>query len=103
MKNKNFYKFLFPVFFAAVSLSSSFVVASAEEGDQLPLPGLGEIGEGGVQYEGFVSWAHLIKYSDVDTVFQGIEDMLPVLLPIIVGFLGIRKALSFLRGSLLRA
>lgn len=102
MKEK-FFKICFPVCASFVSLSSACIVASAEEGEQLPLPGLGEIGDGGVQYDGFVSWPHLIKYADVDAVLSGIEDMLPVLLPICVGFLGIRKAVGFLFGTLRRA
>lgn len=46
-------------------------------------------------------WGYLIDmYSNIDSLFDGIKDILPILLPILVGFIAIRKAISFLLGTL---
>lgn len=50
-----------------------------------------------------MNWATIVTDANVGGVLDGIEDMLPVLLPIMVGFIGVRKAISFLLGSLRRA
>lgn len=50
-----------------------------------------------------MNWSELVTQANVGGVLDGVKDMLPSLLPISVGFIGIRKAISFLLGSLRRA
>lgn len=40
---------------------------------------------------------------DLSGVMTGITDMLPVVLPVLIGFIGIRKAIAFLMGALKKA
>lgn len=49
--------------------------------------------------------ANIIDSNNIDFsgMLQEIVNLLPVVLPVLVGFLGIRKGISFLIGSLRRA
>lgn len=47
--------------------------------------------------------ASVISNVDLSGILQEVVDLLPVVLPTIVAFLGIRKGISFLIGSLRRA
>lgn len=49
--------------------------------------------------EGF-TWATALTNVDFNTVFQGIYDLIPIMLPAILGFLGFRKGWSFLKGQI---
>ena len=69
-----------------------FLHTVLSKGEQLPLPW------------NMFGWSYLIDmYSNADSLFDNIKSMLPVLLPIAVGFIGIRKALSFLFRTLHKA
>lgn len=41
-------------------------------------------------------WSTALQGVDFNTVFSGMYDLVPVLLPVILSFLGFRKALGFL-------
>lgn len=47
--------------------------------------------------------ATAINGVDLSSILQEVVSLLPVVLPILVGFMGIRKGISFLIGSLRRA
>lgn len=47
--------------------------------------------------------ATAITSVDLSSIMEEIVSLLPVLLPTVVGFIGIRKAISFLIGMLRRA
>ena len=47
--------------------------------------------------------ATAINGVDLTSILQEVVNLLPVVLPVLVGFLGIRKGISFLIGSLRRA
>lgn len=50
-----------------------------------------------------MNWSTLVTADTIGGVFEGIEQMLPTLLPVLVGFIAVRKGLSFLLGTLRRA
>lgn len=43
---------------------------------------------------------HGITSADLTGVFQEIYDLLPIILPAIIGWLGFRKAWAFIRGAI---
>lgn len=47
--------------------------------------------------------ASTIQNVDMSGILQEVVSLLPVVLPVIVAFLGVRKGISFLIGSLRRA
>ena len=47
--------------------------------------------------------ATAINGVDLTSILQEVVNLLPITLPVLVGFLGIRKGISFLIGSLRRA
>lgn len=50
-----------------------------------------------------VDWSTIITNSNVGGVLNGVVSSLPTLLPIAVGFIAIRKGISFVLGMLRRA
>lgn len=40
---------------------------------------------------------------DMSSILQEVVNLLPVVIPVLIGFMGIRKGISFLIGSLRRA
>lgn len=50
-----------------------------------------------------VDWSTIITNSNVGGVLNGVVTSLPTLLPIAVGFIAIRKGISFVLGMLRRA
>lgn len=50
--------------------------------------------------EGAFTWANALKDVDFGDVFQGIYDLIPIMLPAILGFLGFRKGWGFLKGQI---
>lgn len=46
------------------------------------------------------SWSTALTGVDFGSVFQGIYDLIPLMLPAILGFLAFRKGWSFLRGAI---
>lgn len=46
------------------------------------------------------SWSTALANIDFNSVFQGIYDIMPILLPAILGFLAFRKGWSFLKGAI---
>lgn len=49
------------------------------------------------------SVASAIQGTDLSGILNEIISLLPVVLPVVVGFIGVRKGISFLIGSLRRA
>lgn len=47
--------------------------------------------------------ASAINGVDLTSILEEVVSLLPVVLPVLVGFMGIRKGISFLIGSLRRA
>lgn len=46
------------------------------------------------------SWSTALTDIDFSSVFQGIYDLIPLMLPAILGFLAFRKGWSFLKGAI---
>lgn len=46
------------------------------------------------------SWATALSSVDFNSVFSGIYELIPVILPAILGFLGFRKGWGFLKGQI---
>lgn len=50
-----------------------------------------------------MDWSTIVTADTIGGVLDGVKSLLPTLLPIMVGFIGIRKGISFLLGSLKKA
>lgn len=50
--------------------------------------------------EGAFSWTTALKDVDFTTVFNGIYEMMPTIIPAVLGFLGFRKGWAFLKGQI---
>lgn len=50
-----------------------------------------------------MDWSTIVSAETIGGVLDGVKSLLPTLLPISVGFIGIRKGISFLLGTLRRA
>ena len=46
------------------------------------------------------NWSTALSGIDFGSVFQGIYDLIPIMLPAILGFLAFRKGWGFLRGAI---
>jgi len=47
-----------------------------------------------------MDWGTALTGVDLGGVMDGIVTLVPIVLPVIIGFIGLRKGLGFLKGSL---
>ena len=50
-----------------------------------------------------INWSSVLTDVDLTAVLQNVLALLPTILPVTIGFIAVRKGISFLIGSLRRA